>query len=768
MATLTEAIHHTSQDLLLSLSPRLAYLSERQDTDVPPPYDNKEPFLDMFEEYQDKPYAIRLAKSIVASWLQTEHIIRHGELIVGTMRPRRLLQEFYFSGISVKDNLLAEMKKSEAGKRILARYENMADYFHPKTNVIMQQEGIKRFGSKEQFAATRAIFWPGHFQGHNVPDFGKLLKIGIGGVVAEIESWQNRHLDAEKKSLLEACAIVYRGMSDWVCSYSKKAAEMTTKMCDSVWRSELKSIADCCAAIDWQPPKTLHQAAQLLWFYMLWDGPDSQGRVDQYLYPFFLDDLEAERLTEEEAFDLIGALFLKFNRYPAHNVALAGQTEDGCDASNALTGLCLEVARSLCLTMPRVTIRLCSKTPDWVLPKAIKMWSEGMGEPTIFNDEVVVDGLVKQGIPVSDARDYAFGGCTEIQICGKSNLGGEDADVNLAKCLELALNDGRCRLTGLQLGPKTGNPRGFKTFDEVMRAYTTQVETMAKHCCEMSNIGSQIRSANLSKLVRMPLIADCLERGIDPDAGGARYGHGEVMTLGIGITGDSLAAIKKLVFDEHKITMTELINALDANFDGYESLHQRLIHQVPKYGNDDLIADKFAAEVAGHFWRELNKYLTNRGGAYLGGVIVFGRNIEFGRQTGATPDGRISGAPLESSVGPRSGMNLSGPTAMLRSAARIPQYLAPGGVLCNTKIPASLMQTAEQRHKIADVIRTYFHLGGQQVMNTPVDSETLRKAQENPEEYRDLVVRVGGWSAYFVHLSRELQDDIVARADMVI
>ena len=301
---------------------------------------------------------------------------------------------------------------------------------------------------------------------------------------------------------------------------------------------------------------------------------------------------------------------------------------------------------------------------------------------------------------------------------------------------------------------------------------------MAKHCCEMSNIGSQIRSANLSKLVRMPLIADCLERGLDPDAGGARYGHGEVMTLGIGITGDSLAAIKRLVFDEREMTMAELIDALDANFEGfdtqatqpkgYDLCRQRLLHGMPKYGNDDLIADKFAAEVAGHFWQEVNKYLTNRGDPYFGCVIVLGRNINFGHQTGATPDGRKAGAPLEASIEPRAGMNISGPTAMLSSAAKIPQYLAPGGVLCNIKIPATLMQTAEQRRKVAGLIRTYFYLGGQQVMNTPVDSETLRKAQEKPEEYADLIVRVGGYSAYFVHLPRELQEDIVARADMVI
>lgn len=750
------------------LSTRLSSLLDRQGTDVLPGYDSKEPFLDMFEANKDKPYAIRLANGIVASWLQTEPVILPHELIVGTPRPERLLQEVYSYGISFNGHRYSELEKSALGRNVRARYEAIAPDFYPKTGMSMHQEGVKRFGSDEQLSASAQIFWAGNFQGHNVPDFKKILAVGISGIVAEIERQINKHLEIEKKTLLEACAIVYRGMSDWITIYSRKAAEMAAATEDPRLRSELTSIAECCAAIVWDAPRTLHQAEQLLWFYMLWDGPDSQGRVDQYLYPFFRDDLASGRLNEENAFDLIGALFLKFSRYPAHHVALAGQTAAGHDASNALTGRCLDVARLLHLTMPRLTIRVCPETPHWVWDKAIKMWSEGMGDPTIFNDVVVVDGLVKQGIPVEDARDYAFGGCTEIQLCGTSNFGGEDANFNLAKCLELTLNDGKCRITGLQLGLKTGNPREFKSFDQVMTAYRTQVETMAKHCCEMSNVGSQIRSANLSKLVRMPLIADCLERGMDPDAGGARYGYGEIMTLGIGITGDSLAAIKKLVFDEHKITMIDLIDALDADFNGYEPLRQQLLNDVPKYGNDDPFADKFAVDVAEHFWREINKYPTNRGDPYFGCVIVLGRNISFGHVTSATPDGRKSGAPLEGSIEPRAGMSQNGPTAMLRSAAKIPQYLAPGGVLCNIKVPATLMQTSEQYRKVTDVVRTYFQLGGQQVMNTPVDSAMLRKAQEKPEDHRDLIVRVGGYSDYFIHLPPELQADIIARSDMVI
>ncbi|MBD3181744.1 hypothetical protein GF312_05595 [Candidatus Poribacteria bacterium] len=761
-------VDEKSFDIPHILPKRLKYLLDNLQTDIPPPYDNKEPFLEVFEENRDKPYAIRLAKAIVSSWLQTEPVIRDNEIIVGTPRPGRLLQEVYSYGISFNSGIFKDMENSDEGKMIRKRYDSIASDFYPKTMAIMQEEGSKRFGSKENFAASRGLFWPGSFQGHNVPDFDKLLTKGIGGVVNEIEYWLNEFSDVDKRTLIEACRIIYLGMSDWIKLYSQKAMKMSMDAENAEFKEQLESIAECCSAIAYDPPETFRQAAQLSWFYMLWDGPDSQGRVDQYLYPFYSRDMETGRLDDDGAFEILGSLFLKFNRYPAHHVALSGQTDDGHDASNRLTNLCLEVARSLHLTMPRFTIRVCPETPYWVWEKGIKMWSEGMGDPTIFNDDVVIKGMVRQGVKIEDARNYAFGGCTEIQLCGTSNLGGEDADFNLAKCLELALNNGKCRLTGLQLGPKTGDPREFNTFDEVMNAYKTQVETMTKHCCEMSNIGSQIRSANLSKIVRMPLIADCLERGIDPDAGGVRYGHGEVMTLGIGITGDSLAAIKKLIFEEKEITMAELIDALDADFVGHESLRQQLMNSVAKYGNDDEFADKYAVDVSEHFWKELNKYITNRGNPYFGCVIVLGRNIDFGHRTAATPDGRRSGAPLEGSIEPRAGMNRSGPTAMLHSAAKIPQYLAPGGVLCNIKIPANLMQEPGQRNKVINIIRTYFQLGGQQVMNTPVDSETLKDAQKNPEKYRDLIVRVGGYSAYFVHLSHELQVDIINRADMSI
>jgi len=749
----------------IPLSERIAHLQAHVGEDRPPEPDGCTPFLDVFEAHPDRGYAENLAGAIVESWRCSELPIRRREWIVGTPRPARPFREVYSWGIAHDPQVLEHPAYAERADDIRRRCERVRPSLHPLPGDYVIAEGARRFGSAELFRATRAIMWPASFMGHNVPDYARLLRRGVEGIVADIAEHRQRHRESGKQELLAACETVYRGMAEWIEAYAGQADKLAADELSPTIRDELAEIAEACRAVAREPPRTLPQAAQLLWFHMLWDGPDSQGRVDQYLYPFFRDDLAAGRLDEASAFDVMASLWLKFQRFPAHHVALAGQTRDGKDAANDLTRLCLQVARSLHDVRPRVTIRVCQDTPEDLWQLGTRMWSEGMGEPTFFNDEAVVRGMTRLGVAVEDARDYAFGGCTEIQLCGTSNLGGEDADFNLAKCLELALNNGRCRLTGLQLGPETGDPRQFSSFERVWEAYRRQVEFFTRHCCELTNMGMQQRSACLSKLVRMPLIADCLERGLDPDNGGARYGFGEVMTLGIGITADSLGAIRELAFREKRVSMPELIDALEADFAGCESLRQMLRNDAPKYGNDDPEADELAVKVAEHFWHELNRWRTHRGHPYIGCVVVLGRNIDFGKATGATPDGRRAGQPLEGSIEPRAGVNSRGPTAMLRSAAKVPQVLAPGGVLCNVKVSARMMATQEQRDNVAAMVKGYFAAGGQQVMMTPVDSETLRQAQADPEAHRDLIVRVGGFSARFVELGPELQEDIIARSE---
>jgi formate C-acetyltransferase len=289
------------------------------------------------------------------------------------------------------------------------------------------------------------------------------------------------------------------------------------------------------------------------------------------------------------------------------------------------------------------------------------------------------------------------------------------------------------------------------------------VEHLARQCIELSNMGVAVKSANLAKLVRMPLTEACLERGLDPDNGGPLYGFGEIETVGIGAAADALTAIRRMVFEQKRIDMAEMIDCLDSNFEGREPVRRMLLEESPKYGNDDAEADRMAARVAEHFWEYIGRFRSPRGGAYYGATALLTRGVTFGKRTGALPDGKLAGEPLGNSVGPRTGVDTNGPTAMLRSAARVPQHLAVGGPTCNLRLTRSLLGSAALRDKAIALINGYFAEGGMMVQITPVDRETLLEAQRDPERYRDLIVRVGGFSAKFVELDRDIQNDIISR-----
>jgi formate C-acetyltransferase len=442
---------------------------------------------------------------------------------------------------------------------------------------------------------------------------------------------------------------------------------------------------------------------------------------------------------------------------------LAGQTPEGDDASNDLTYLCLEVTRDLRLTHPAVALRVFSGTPRRLWRLAMQCIARGGGMPSLSNDDAVVPALIKSGVPLPDARDYGMGGCIEFQICGKSNHGGEDGQINLAKCLELALNNGRCAQTGEPLGIETGDPATFQSFGDVFDAYKRQVEAATAGIIEQCNVGQEIKSRQGTKLFRSLLVDDCIARGLDCEGGGARYGNGQILTMGTVVVADSLAAINTLVFEEKAITMSQLLQALRDNWRGHEALRQRILHEAPRFGNDDERVDGLARKVSEHFWSLLRQYRTYRGGRYTGLAVYFSRQLGYGLRTGPTPDGRFDGDVLEDSIGPWPGRDTRGPTAMFHSAARIAQDLAAGGAVLNLKLTKSCLGSEEDLEKTIDLIRTYFALGGQYVQVTVASAEELRAAMHEPEKWRHLIVRVGGYSAYFTTLDPKLQESIINR-----
>jgi len=494
----------------------------------------------------------------------------------------------------------------------------------------------------------------------------------------------------------------------------------------------------------------------------LLDGTDSPGRLDQYLYPYYRHDVESGDLNPEEAQCWIDHLWKRFNDTRSWNVCVGGFRPDGSDGTNELTYMALEATQRIKKVAPNLSLRLHKDSPNKLWEKAVETISIGVGMPALYNDDVFIPALMRYGISQEDARNYAMNGCSQVDIQGKSHMGLEDGEMNLLKCLELALNDGFDPNTQHQTGLYTGDPRTFARFNDVWRAYTAQVEFFSKRLTDASNAVQKAHAETSPNLFRSLFIDGCIESGQDFKAGGPIYNHGQILTQGIANTADSLAAIKKLVFVEKRIGMDGLLDAMKNDFSD-ESFRQLLINEAPKFGNDDDYVDDLAKQVIGHFYNHLNTYKTWRGGTYGGGSIVFTRAVSFGGKVGATPDGRKAYTPLADSVGPVQGRDLRGPTAVFNSAAKVPQILAQSAYVLNIKFTPRMFQ--DSKEKIVSLLKTYFAKGGQQVQINVVDRETLIQAKQNPEQYRGLVVRVGGFSGYFAHLSPAHQEDIIARTE---
>lgn len=749
-----------------ALLPRLLSWGNREGNNFGPDGDGKTPFLDAFEQNPGRPLSLCYARGLVDSWMQSTPHVEPGEILVGIPRPKRPCRDRFAWGIRFGKKKLEQPAYRARASDIQERYEKLSKRINPLTGRFVRDEGEARFGSAALDALNGSLWTVAGYQGHTVPGYGKLLHRGIKGIVEEIAQYGTVHQDHARVDLIHACETIYRGLSEWILQYARFAETVQSTSDDPSLAVDAAGIAETCRAIAWEPPGTLRQACQLLLFMALWDNIDSLGRVDQYLYPFYRQDIEQDTIDDDGAYELISALWLKFLEYGVHNITLGGQTSGKTDATNPLTVMGLEASRFLHETHPRLTVRIHAHTPPRLLGLCTKMWSEGMSDPTLVYDESVLKAYAYHGVDPDDALDYTLSACQEIEIPGKSNLGSEDATFNLAKCLELALHDGRCRITGLQLGPQTGVLEEFDSFDDLWKAYTTQVEFFARHCIELSNRGAKIRSANLAKLIRMPLTEDCLKRCLDPDNGGARYGFGEIETAGIGAAADALTALRMLVFEQKAIGMNEIAECLADNFEGHEATRQRLLNAAPKYGNDNEIADEMACRVAHHFWTEIGTYKSGRGGAYFGATSLLARGISFGKRTAALPDGRRMGEPLGNSIGPRTGVDTLGPTAMLRSAAKLPQHLAIGGPSCNVSLPQDMLSTPELRDRVAALVQGYFEEGGTMLQVTPVDRQTLVAARSNPEQYRDVIVRVGGFSIKFVDLAKDAQDELIMRSGM--
>jgi len=601
---------------------------------------------------------------------------------------------------------------------------------------------------------------------------------------ASIELKQDPESNA-KLEQLEGMRIAAEAMVMYARRISEMLKSKASQIDDETKKAEILELSRICGKVPYEAPESFHEALQHYWFLHLgvitevnpWDS-FNPGRLDQHLYPFYKADIEAGRINEEKARELLQAFWIKFNNHPAPPkvgvtalesntytdfclINLGGLTPDGGDAVNELSYIILEVIEEMRILQPSSMVQISRENPDKFLQRAIKIVKSGFGQPSIFNTEAIVPELLRQGKDLIDARNGGASGCVESGAFGTECyfLTGY---FNLTKILELTLHNGWDPRLKKQVGVETGYPDVFKSFDEFFNAFRKQLEYFVNIKIE----GNNTIEKTFSEYVPVPflslLIEDCIENGKDYNDGGARYNTSYIQGVGLGSVTDALSAINHQVFSLGNVSFSELLNALEDNFSNNEKLQYELIYNSPKYGNDDDKADNIATKVFEVFLNAVDGRTTHRGGIYRINMLPTTSHVYFGSVVGATPDGRKAGQPLSEGISPFQGVDVKGPTAVLKSATKI-DHLKTGGTLLNQKFAPSFFNSDDSIIKLGSLVRSYFKMNGHHIQFNVVDADTLRNAQKHPEKYKDLIVRVAGYSDYFNDLGEDLQNEIIRR-----
>jgi formate C-acetyltransferase len=627
--------------------------------------------------------------------------------------------------------------------------------------------------------------------GHLAPDYSRVLSRGLE-VIAEEAREQLAALDLtdpaaiRRREFCQAAAIVAEAAIRFARRFAEHAEQMAAAETRPEYRAELSEIARICRKVPARPAETFHEALQAFWFVHLIIQIESNGhsispgRFDQYMTPAYEAGCAAGCLTRDRAQELLDCLWIKFNEimklrdktasigfggYPLfQNLIVGGQTRDGRDATNELSYLCLEATRRTRLPQPSLSVRIHADTPREFLRAATDLAREGLGLPAFFNDESIVPVLQNMGVPLAEARDYAEVGCVEPQVSGKTNGYYPAGFLNLGKVLTLALHNGTDPATGERLGPADPAFRGFAGYAEVVAALDRQLD----HAIRLLVTGVNILDELHGQLAPNPFVSlfvdDCLAQGLAYEQGGAIYNYTGPNSVGLANVADALMAIKRLVFAERRVEMAALLAMLDQDFAGHEGGRLLLLNRAPKYGNDDDEVDGIARGLANRILRGFKQYRNPRGGRYEPGLQSISAHALFRDAVAATPDGRTARMLLaDGGISPAQGRDRRGPTAVIRSAAKLDHREASNGTLLNIKLSPESVAGEAGIENLAALIRTYFQLGGQHVQFNVINSAVLRDAQAHPEQYRDLVVRVAGFSVLFTSIDRVLQEDIIER-----
>ena len=628
--------------------------------------------------------------------------------------------------------------------------------------------------------------------GHTVLD-DKIYRKGFSDFKKDIQQsierldFYNDPEALQKREQLKAMHIAADSLLLLAHRYAEKATQSAAKEKNPERKEELQRIAEICQRVPEHAPRTFHEALQYYWFVHLgvitelntWDS-FNPGRLDQHLYPFYKRDIEKGILTQEKAKDLLQAFWVKFNNQPAPPkvgvtalesstytdfclINLGGVKGNGSDAVNELSYLILDVIQEMRILQPSSMVQISKKTPDRFLKQALQIVKTGFGQPSIFNTDAIIQELLRQGKSIVDARNGGASGCVETGAFGKESyiLTGY---FNLVKVLEITLNDGIDPGTGKQIGLRTGDPTKFKTYEELFEAFQKQLRYFVDIKIKGNVVVERLWARYLPAPFMSLLIDDCILNGKDYNDGGARYNTSYIQGVGLGSITDSLTALRYHVFDNKSIGMESILTALKNDFEGHESLRETLVYDTPKYGNDDDQADDQLKQVFEAYFRAVDGRPNTKGGHFRINLLPTTVHVYFGSVVGATPDGRKAHEPLSEGISPVQGADTHGPTAVLKSAAKI-DHLRTGGTLLNQKFTPHLLADTQGIEKLLHLIRAYFNMDGHHIQFNVVTAETLRAAQKKPEKYRDLIVRVAGYSDYFIDLGVDLQNEIIKRTE---
>lgn len=754
---------------------------------------------DVYKKYQGK-VSIPVLRALTFKELceRKTICINHGELIVGERGPKPKATPTYpelcchtiddFDIIDTRDKVF--FKVDDEARRI--QKEEIIPYWQGKSmrdllfnSMTDEWKDCYNAGIFTEFMEQRA---PGHTVGDN-----KIFNKGFLDFKREIEEEIEKldfikDLEAyDKYEQLIAMAITCDAIINFGKRHGEEAKRLAKLEKDPIRKKELLEIAEICNHVPANKPRNFREALQMYWFVHLsvitelntWDS-FSPGRLDQHLYPFYKQGIEDGSLTREEAKELLQLFWIKFNNQPAPpkvgvtlqesgtytdfaHISIGGLKADGTDGVNEVSYLILEVIKEMKLVQPSTSVQLSHKNSDRFLKAAVNVIKDGWGQPSLFNTETIIEEMLRAGKTIENARCGGTSGCVESGAFGKEAfiLTGY---LNLVKILEITLNNGIDPITGKVIGAKTGDPREFKSFDELMVAYEKQVNHFIDIKIQGNNIIERLYQKYMPSPFLSVIIDDCIKKAKDYNAGGARYNSMYIQGVGTGTLTDSLSAIKYHVYDKGNLTMDKLLDVLKKDFEGEERTRQLLLNQTPRYGNDNDYADNIMRQFFDIFYNAVDGRPSVKGGTYRINMLPTTCHVYFGSVTGATPDGRRAFHPQSEGISPVQGTDRLGPTAVIKSASKM-DHAKTGGTLLNQKFTPELLKNEIGIKNLMHLIRTYFKLGGHHIQFNIISAELLRKAQLNPEEHKDLIVRVAGYSDYFNDLNEGLQNEIIARTE---